>query len=61
MDKERRLNFRYPLQLNARFEATEVHGPVIGVGNTVNVSSKGLLMNCNSEIRDGDLITVAIE
>lgn len=61
MNNERRVKLRYPLELNARYQTMGAAGPVAGVGQTVNMSSSGMLMACASEIQEGTRLKVFVE
>jgi hypothetical protein len=61
MDKERRAKSRYPLQLNVRYQSIGLASPAAGVGQTLNVSSSGVLITCDSNIREGARVRVVIE
>jgi hypothetical protein len=61
MDKERRAKWRYPLQLNVRYQTLGMAEPIAGVGKTVNVSSGGVFINCGSTIGERTRIRVVVE
>jgi hypothetical protein len=61
MDKERRAKSRYPLQLNVSYQTMGMAGQVAGVGRTVNVSSRGALINSSSTIGEGARVRVVFE
>jgi hypothetical protein len=61
MDKERRVKSRYPLELKVRFQTMGAAGPVAGVGQTLNMSSSGMLLACASEIPEGTRLKVFVE
>jgi hypothetical protein len=61
MDKERRVKSRYPLELNVRYQAMGAAGPVAGVGQTVNMSSSGMLLACASQIPEGTRLKIYVE
>jgi PilZ domain len=61
MDRERRTKSRYPLHLNVRYQTMGTAGPIAGVGQTVNVSSSGILITCSSGIREGTRVRVVLE
>ncbi len=61
MDNERRVKSRYPLELNVRYQAIGAAGPVAGVGQTVNMSSSGMLLACASNIPEGTRLKVFVE
>jgi hypothetical protein len=59
---ERRSKARYPVVLNVRYR-TIANGPALaGVGRTLNVSSRGLLIACEEPlVEDGSRLQVALE
>ena len=61
MDNERRVKFRYPLELNVRYQTMGTAGPVAGVGQTLNLSSSGMLLACASDITEGTRLKAYIE
>jgi PilZ domain len=61
MDRERRIKARYPLHLNVRYQALGTVSPATAVGQTVNVSSSGVLITCSSSIREGTRVRVVLE
>jgi len=61
MDNERRAKLRYPLRMNVRYQTMGLTSPVAGVGQTLNVSSSGALLNCRSTIREKTRIRVVFE
>src|SRR5258708_16026900 len=61
MDNERRVKSRYPLELNVRYQTMGAAGPVAGVGQTVNMSSSGMLLACRSDIAEGTRLKVFVE
>jgi hypothetical protein len=61
MDKERRAKWRYPLQLNVRYQTLGMAEPIAGVGKTVNVSSGGVFLNGGSTICERTRIRVVFE
>jgi hypothetical protein len=61
MDNERRAKSRYPLELNARYQAAGAAGPVAGVGQTVNMSSSGMLLACENHIPQGTRLKIFVE
>src|SRR3984885_2863654 len=60
MENERRVKSRYPLELNVRYQTMDA-GPVAGVGQTVNVSSRGMLLACASNIPEGARLKIFVE
>jgi hypothetical protein len=61
MDNDRRVKSRYPLELNARYQTIGATGPVAGAGQTVNMSSSGMLMACASNIPEGTRLKIYVE
>src|ERR1700733_10874580 len=61
MDNERRVKSRYPLELNARYQTMGAAGPVAGVGQTLNMSSSGMLLACASEMPEGTRLKIFVE
>jgi hypothetical protein len=61
MDKERRTKSRYPLKLNVRYQTMGLAGSVAGVGQTTDVSSSGVFVNCANNIREGVRMKAVIE
>src|ERR1700678_1728432 len=61
MENERRVKSRYPLELNVRYQALGVITPVAGVGQTLNMSSSGMLLACASSIPEGTRMKIFVE
>jgi hypothetical protein len=61
MTTERRSKVRYPLELNVRYQTLEVTAPMAGAGQTLNMSSSGLLMMCQTELSEGTRVRVTVE
>jgi hypothetical protein len=61
MIHERRVKSRYPIELNVRYQTMGTAGPVAGVGQTLNMSSSGLLLACASNIPEGTRMKMYIE
>ncbi len=61
MYNERRMKSRYPLELNVRYQTMGTAGPVAGVGQTVNMSSSGMLMACTKSIPEGTRLKMFVE
>jgi hypothetical protein len=61
MDNERRVKSRYPLELNVRYQTIGAAGPGAGVGQTLNISSSGMLMACASNIPEGTRLKIFVE
>jgi hypothetical protein len=61
MDNERRVKSRYPLELNVRYQTMGAAGPGAGVGQTLNISSSGMLLACASNIAEGTRLKLFVE
>jgi len=61
MDNERRAKSRYPLELHVRYQAMGAASPVSGAGQTVNMSSGGMLLACRSNLPEGTRLKVFVE
>jgi PilZ domain len=61
MDNERRVKSRYPLELNVRYQTLGAVGPVAGVGQTVNMSSSGMMLACGNNVPEGARLKIFIE
>ncbi len=61
MDNDRRVKSRYPLELKVRYQTVGLAGPVAGVGQTVNMSSSGMLLACASNIPEGTRLKMFVE
>jgi PilZ domain len=61
MEKERRAKSRYPLELKVRYQTMGAAGPVAGVGQTLNMSSSGMLLTCGTDIAEGVRLRIFIE
>jgi hypothetical protein len=61
MTYERRVKSRYPVELNVRYQILGASGPTAGVGQTVNMSSSGMLLACASDVAEGTRIKVFVE
>src|SRR5271170_7525149 len=61
MENERRAKSRYPLELKVRYQTMGAAGPVAGVGQTLNMSSSGMLLTCGSDIAEGVRLRIFIE
>jgi hypothetical protein len=61
MDNERRVKSRYPLELKVRYQTMAAAGPVAGVGQTLNMSSSGMLLACRTNIPVGTRIKAIVE
>jgi len=59
---ERRSNTRYPVELNVRYHALADGRPLLGMGHTLNASSRGLLIASSQQIvHHGSLLQVSLE
>jgi hypothetical protein len=58
---ERRIRTRYPVRLPARYRTLEGRIEFAGVGFTVNVSSGGLLLTCEHEIKPGAHMEIQVD
>ncbi len=61
MVNERRVKSRYPIELNVRYQTMGTASPVAGVGQTLNMSSSGMLLACASNIPEGTRMKMFIE
>ena len=61
MSNERRVKVRYPLQLNVRYQTLGAAGLIAGVGQTVNLSSNGMLLACANNIPEGTRLKIFVE
>jgi hypothetical protein len=61
MVNERRVKSRYPLELNVRYQTLGAVGPGAGAGQTLNISSSGMLLACASNIPEGTRLKLYIE
>jgi hypothetical protein len=58
---ERRLRFRYPLDLRVRFQSSVAGAPFSGAGLAVNVSSGGVFVASHHPVVIGALVEMSIE
>ena len=58
---DRRSKVRYPVQLNVRYRATDPRNNISGIGLTLNMSSGGLLVMCQHDLRIGTRIEVQLD
>ena len=58
---ERRFKFRYPLDLCVRFRCSSAGSVVSGEGLAVNVSSGGVLVASQHDLKVGALVDMSIE
>src|SRR5271154_3124356 len=61
MNNERRTKTRYPLELTVQYQILSDREPVCGAGQTLNVSSSGMLITAEHELPEGALVKVTIE
>jgi hypothetical protein len=61
MDTERRIKSRYPLHLNVRYQTLGTATRVADVGETVNLSSSGVLIAGSGPIGEGERVRAVIE
>jgi hypothetical protein len=61
MANERRVKSRYPIAMKVRYQTMEPSGLVSGVGQTINLSSNGMHVACNSNIPEGTRIKTYVE
>ena len=61
MPTERRIRARYPVRLPARYRTLDRKVEISGAGFTVNVSSSGLLLTCQHEIKPGARMEVQVD
>jgi len=62
LERDRRSNARYPVELNVRYRILTNGPALVGVGRTLNVSSRGLLIASEQRIvRDGSRLRVSVE
>jgi hypothetical protein len=61
MDTERRVKLRYPLHLNVRYQTLGAVSRVADVGETVNLSSSGVLIASTCPIGEGERVRAVIE
>jgi hypothetical protein len=61
MYKDRRMKSRYPLELNIRYQTMGTAAPVAGVGQTVNMSSSGMLVACTKSVPEGTRLKIFVE
>ena len=61
MVNERRVKSRYPLELNVRYQTMGAAGSGTGAGQTLNISSSGMLLACASNIPEGTRLKLFVE
>ncbi|MGC8793706.1 MAG: PilZ domain-containing protein [Bryobacteraceae bacterium] len=57
---ERRAATRFPIQQEVRFKLFHRNGLAIGLGKTVNMSSRGLLIETEHPLAPGDRLEVSV-
>jgi hypothetical protein len=60
MVHERRVKSRYPLELKVRYQILGSTGS-IGVGQTVNISSSGMLLKSGGKLPEGTRLKIFVE
>ena len=58
---ERRSKMRYPLELNVRYQTLETQASIAGAGQTVNMSSNGLLVAGHAALSEGTRLKLTVE
>ncbi len=58
---ERRVRARYPVRLPAHYRTLGGRSEFAGAGFTVNISSSGLLLTCQREIKPGARMEVQVD
>jgi hypothetical protein len=61
MSIERRAKVRYPLELTVRYQTVDGEAVVSGVGRTLNVSSSGILIVAENDVKEGSRLKVTLE
>jgi hypothetical protein len=57
---DRRRGRRYPVQLNVSYRTVGTEASVCGIGRTVNMDSRGVLISTASPLREGTHLTLEI-
>jgi len=57
---ERRAATRFPLQQEVRFKVFYRNGVQIGLGKTINISSRGVLIATDLELTPGDRLELSV-
>jgi len=60
-ERERRSKRRYPLQLNLRYRSVSSRMAVSGTGQTLNVSSAGLLIASSHDLMENIRLHITVE
>jgi hypothetical protein len=58
---ERRLKYRYPMDLSVRFRSCSGVSPFSGAGLATNLSSGGVLVTSQHQSIEGELVEISIE
>ncbi len=58
---ERRSKARFPVQLSVRYHTVSSGPALVGVGETVNISSGGLLIASNATLHKGARLQVTVD
>lgn len=61
MTSERRIKVRYPLELTVQYQTLGMQAPVSGSGQTLNVSSSGMLITAEHVLPEGCHLRVTVE
>ncbi|HEX5227165.1 MAG TPA: PilZ domain-containing protein [Bryobacteraceae bacterium] len=61
MGNERRVKARYPVELKVRYQVLGATGSMDGVGQTVNMSSSGMLLASTSDLPEGARVKLFVE
>lgn len=57
---ERRAGKRFPLEQEVRFKLFNRNGVDFGLGKTINMSSRGLLIRTDQELAPGDRLEISV-
>ena len=58
---DRRSKFRYPIQFDLEYRTTRRSGPfIVGIGHTINISSRGLLFRTSEKLPQGTAIEAVL-
>jgi c-di-GMP-binding flagellar brake protein YcgR len=61
MTTERRMKVRYPLELTVQYQTMGLQIPLSGSGQTLNLSSSGMLITTEHELPEGCHLKVTVE
>jgi hypothetical protein len=61
MDTDRRVKSRYPLRLNVRYQTLGTASRMADVGETVNLSSSGVLIASSGVVSEGERVRAVFE